>query len=140
MALPSLPRKVRNGLHLLPPLVRANPLRFSLTSRPPHGQSSERSTVRTYIRRQHRKLGGFLPAASRQSLAIAMNGAPLSVKRCFAFGYFVPVDSIAGTRQPLLLPNCRRSERKKPARLLGPSGGNLKVMAASSTASPAPGR
>ena len=37
--------------------------------------------------------GWFTPFASRKIPAIARNGAPLSVKRCFAFGYFLPVDS-----------------------------------------------
>jgi hypothetical protein len=37
--------------------------------------------------------GWFAPFASRKIPAIAMNGAPLSVKRRFHLGYFLPVNS-----------------------------------------------
>ena len=59
-------------------------------------------------------VGGLLPAASRQSPAMARKGAPFKVKRCFAFGYFVPVNSKnadAGTRQRCICePAAFRSE------------------------------
>jgi hypothetical protein len=62
--------------------------------------------------------GGWLPFPSRHSAAIAMNGEPVNVKRCFAFGYFLPVNSKkaeAGTRQRSLLSKRRPSERKLKA-------------------------
>ncbi|SDA97787.1 hypothetical protein SAMN02927914_05976 [Mesorhizobium qingshengii] len=87
------------------------------------------------------KAGGLLPTASRQRPAMAMNGEPLSVKRCFALGYLVPVNSKnpdAGTRQRLLFPNCRPSERKlNTGPLFGPLGGNPNVIDASSIVSSA---
>src|ERR1700750_1629749 len=87
------------------------------------------------------KVGGLLPSPSRQRPAIAMNGEPLSVNRCLAFGYFVPVNSKnadAGTSQPLLSPNGRPSERKlKTSPPFGPAGGNPNVIEDSSIVSPA---
>src|ERR1700734_594639 len=68
--------------------------------------------------------------------AIAVTGEPFNVKRCFAFGYLLPVNSKkadAGMRQRLLCAKWRPSERKlntgaPPSRL----GGKLKVMGTSS--------
>ena len=61
---------------------------------------------------------------------MAMNGAPLSVNRCFAFGYFEPVNSKkadAGTRQRRLLSNRRPSDRKlKTGPPFGLAGGKPK--------------
>jgi len=34
-----------------------------------------------------------VPSPWRHIPAIAMNGAPFGAKRCFAFGYFLPVNS-----------------------------------------------
>src|SRR4051794_24468137 len=85
------------------------------------------------------KVGGLLPAASRHNPATAMNGAPLRVKRCLAFGYLVPVNSKkaeAGMRQRLLAAKRRPSERKlNTGPPFGPVGGKPKVIEASSMAS-----
>src|SRR5882762_3143560 len=87
------------------------------------------------------KLGGWLPLPSRHSPAIAMNGAPARVKRCFALGYFLPVNSKnaeAGTRQRLLLSKRRPSERKlKTGPPRGFDGGKPKRIGASSMPFPA---
>ena len=73
---------------------------------------------------------------SRLSPAIAMNGASFNVKRCLAFGYFVPVNSKkvdAGIRHRLLSPKRRPSERKlNTGDALGRGGGKTKVIGASS--------
>jgi hypothetical protein len=75
--------------------------------------------------------------------AIAVMGDPFSAKRCFAFGYFLPVNSKkadAGMRHRLLLSKCRPSDRKLntgPPR--GPDGGKLKFIGTSSIPLPAAG-
>jgi hypothetical protein len=58
------------------------------------------------------------------------------VKRCFAFGYLVPVNSKnadAGIKQRLLWPKCRPSERKLKTGPPSPEGGNPNFMGTSST-------
>jgi len=57
------------------------------------------------------KLGPSGP--SRHKAAIAIQLEPASVNRCFAFGYFVPVNSKkaeAGARHRLFLSKCRPSD------------------------------
>src|SRR5260221_12779868 len=87
------------------------------------------------------KLGGWLPLPSRHSPAIAMKGAPARVKRCFALGYFLPVNSKkaeAGTRQRLLLSKRRPSDRKlKAGPPRGFDDGKPKRLCASSIRFPA---
>src|SRR6185312_13864377 len=77
-----------------------------------------------------------LPWPSRHSPAIAINGASFNVKRCFAFGYFVPVNSKkadAGTRQRLLSAKRRPSDRKlKIGDAFGRGGGKPKLIGTSS--------
>lgn len=97
--------------------------------------------IRSGIDRQHGEGGWLVADCLTPSPATAMNGERLSVKRCFAFGYFVPVNSKnadAGMRQRLLFPNCRPSERKlNTGPPFGPVGGNPNVIDASSIVSPA---
>src|SRR3954469_20922284 len=84
------------------------------------------------------KAGGWLrsppPGASRHRPAMQRKGAPFKVKRCLAFGYFLPVNSKnaeAGIRQRLLLSKRLPSERKLntgPPRL---DGGKLNFIGTS---------
>ena len=86
--------------------------------RPEHGHLAivDRLHVRSRRRREHGEcrgeVAGLLAPNSRNR---AMNGASLSVKRCFVFGDFVPVNSKnadAGMRHRLLLAKLRPSDRK----------------------------
>src|SRR5579883_229214 len=80
--------------------------------------------------------GGWLPCPSRQMPAIAVIADPLSVNRCLAFGYALPVNSKnaeAGIRQRLLSLKLRPSERKlKIGFPADRAGGKLKVIGRSS--------
>ena len=77
-------------------------------------------------------VGGWLPCASLHRPAIAVIGDPPRANRCFAFGYFLPVNSKkadAGMRQRLLLAKCRPSDRKlKTGTPPGRAGGKANVI------------
>ena len=86
------------------------------------------------------KAGPAVPFPSLQSPAIARNGAPLSVNRCFAFGYFLPVNSKnaeAGIKHRLLSAKRRPSDLKLNTGPPRPEGGKLKFICTSSTTLPA---
>jgi hypothetical protein len=66
-----------------------------------------------------------LPFAGRDRAAIAVIDAPFRANRCFAFGYFLPVNSKkadAGTTQRVLSAKCRALRAKvEDRRTAGPS-------------------
>ena len=96
--------------------------------------------IGTWLGRKHRE-GGARRSCPRQMPAIAKNEASLSEKRCFAFGYFFPVNSKksdAGIRHRFDFSKLRPSLRKLntgPPR--GPDGGKLKFIGTSSMPLPA---